>query len=81
MSAARHLTVAPTAAQALRTEITDICVQIDHRLGNRAGTAERGIYFWYSESLADIDVLIRLRADALNHLHNLTDSPKETSTP
>ena len=78
---ARHLAVAPTAAQVLRQEITDICAQIDHRLHNRAGTAERGVYFFYSESLADIDVLTRLRADALNHLHNLTDSPKEKSTP
>jgi hypothetical protein len=77
---ARHLTVPRTAAQALRQEITDICVQIDHRLGNRAGTAERGVYFWHwpPDAVVSIDVLTRLRADAIKYLQNLTNSPKET---
>ncbi len=56
----------------IATEITAICAQIDRRLGNATGTAERAIYFYWSPD-ADDDVLTRLHADAVSVLHNITD--------
>jgi len=80
MTAARKLQHAPTAPQVLREEIYQIGRQIDRRLGNRPGTAERGIYFWLwpPDSLNDLGVLARLHADAIEFLHDLTTTPKET---
>jgi len=81
MTAARKLQYAPTEAQVLREEIYEIGRQIDRRLGNRPGTAERGIYFWLwpPDSLTDLGVLAQLHGDGIEFLHDLTITPKETS--
>lgn len=80
MSAARHLDAAPSADEVLAREIADVCVQIDRRLGNRTGTAEKGVWFWLwpPDSLPDLDVLTALHRDAVTFLHNLIRTPKET---
>ena len=67
MNAARHLRIAPHPAEILRAEITALCAQVDLRLGNPPGTAERGIYFWHwpPDSVTDPAVLARLHADAV----------------
>ena len=73
MSAARHLRVAPDPAEFLRADITAVCLQIDRRLGNPPGTAERGTYFWLwpPEDVSSLDVLTRLHTDAVTFLHTL----------
>lgn len=47
--------------------IAQACAEIDARLGNRPGTAERGCYFWYwpPDPNLGIDVLVALYRDAL----------------
>ena len=81
MTAARKLLAPPTEAESLRAEISGLGHQIDRRLGNRPGTAERGLWFWLwpPHPETSIDVLTRLRADAQKYLHDLT-STKETPT-
>ncbi|MDQ1245788.1 MAG: hypothetical protein QG597_155 [Actinomycetota bacterium] len=75
MSAARHLHIAPSAAEVLADEISAICEQIDRRLGNPPDTAEAGLYFWYwPPGDLDADVLAALHADAVDFLHTLTQS-------
>ena len=81
MTAARRLRVAPSEAELLAGEISDICQQIDRRLGNRPGTAARGTYFWLwpPDPLPDVSVLIRLHVDSVKFLHTLITAPsKET---
>lgn len=80
MSAARHVRVTPSAAEVLAREIADVCLQIDRRLGNRRGTAERGVWFWLwpPDPLPGLDVLTNLHADAVEFLHNIVRTPKET---
>jgi hypothetical protein len=79
MSAARHLRVTPSAAEVLRQEISDLCVQIDRRLHNRPGTAERGLYawFWPPDPSTPLNVLTNLHADACKFLHTIVTAPKE----
>lgn len=65
--------IAPTEAEILTDEIRAVCHQIDRRLDNRPGTAERGLYFWlWPPADLDADVLTRLHADAIEFLHNIT---------
>ena len=73
-AAARHLAVVPTEAETLVDQIRAICDQIDRRLDNRPGTAERGVWFWLwpPDPAVSIEVLTRLRADAIEFLHNIT---------
>ena len=79
VTAARHLAIAPTEAELLADEIRAVCHQIDRRLDNRPGTAERGIYFWlWPPADLDADVLAKLHADAVAFLHAHTT---ETRTP
>jgi hypothetical protein len=75
MTAARRPRVAPTPAEFLRTDITDICAQIDRRLGNPPGTAEHGLYFWWwpPGGVDSLDVLQALHTDALRFLLNLAN--------
>ncbi|MCB1290350.1 hypothetical protein [Mycolicibacterium sp.] len=63
-----HLRIAPEPSEILRAEITELAAQIDRRLGNPPGTAERGIYFWYWPRVDDLDVLTALHADAARFL-------------
>ena len=63
-----HLRIAPEPCETLRAEITELAAQIDRRLGNPPGTAERGIYFWYWPRVDDLDVLTALHADAARFL-------------
>lgn len=67
MNAAHHLRIAPTVEKILREDITAICNQIDVRLGNRPGTAERGLYFWLwpPGPNTDANVLTDLHSDAV----------------
>ncbi|MDQ1308231.1 MAG: hypothetical protein QG671_4065 [Actinomycetota bacterium] len=76
MNAARHLRIAPTEAEVLAEEISAICEQIDRRLGNPPGTAERGCYFhlWPLDVELACEVLSTLHADATAYLHTLTQS-------
>ena len=66
----------PTEAEQLRQDITAVCAQADRRLGNSAGTAERGVLFWYwpASSVSNLDVLTRLHADAVAFLHTITEA-------
>ncbi|OBG70284.1 hypothetical protein [Mycobacterium sp. E3305] len=60
--------------EGLRFEIYDVCRDIDHRLGNRLGTAEKGCYFWLWDDdtrgrhITSIEVLAALRRDAVAYL-------------
>lgn len=74
----RPLRVA-TEAEHLAADITTICAQIDRRLGNPAGTAERGTYFWYWPPTPDlgVEVLTNLHADAVAMLHRIVASEDE----
>lgn len=74
MSAARRLRIAPEPGEVLRAEISDICAQIDRRLGSPPRTAERAIWFWYwpPDSTTTTAVLTRLHADAVGTLHLIT---------
>ena len=63
-----NLRVAPTPAETLRRDISELARQIDTRLGNPPGTAERGIYFWFWPRVDDLGVLVALHADAVNFL-------------
>lgn len=83
MTAARKLKPTPTEPEILRDEIRAICEQIDRRNGTTPGTAERGLYgyYWPPHPFMDLDVLIRLHADALIFLHALTTTPIERTIP
>ena len=74
MSAARHLHITPTAAEVLSDEISELAAQIDRRLANRPGTAERAIYFWLYplDDELPCEVLSALHSDAVAYLHDLT---------
>ena len=63
-----HLRIAPEPSEILRAEITELAAQIDRRLGNPPGTAERAIYFWFWPRVDDLDVLTALHADAARFL-------------
>lgn len=71
MSAARQLC---TPTETLFGEIAEICAQIDRRLHNRPGTAEKGLYFWLwpPGPYTDAEVLDVLRADAATFLDGIT---------
>lgn len=78
MSAARHLRIAPTAAEILSAAVAELAAQIDRRLGNLLGTAENGIYFWLGPpGWQSAEVLATLHRDALAFLLDLTTNPKE----
>jgi hypothetical protein len=85
MSAARkrHLRAAPSPAEILRDEITAICSQMDRRLGNRAGTAEKAVYFywWPPSESTSVEVLTRLHADAVRFLVDVMDRQREEIAP
>ena len=55
--------------------IAQACAEIDARLGNRPGTAERGCYFWYwpPHPAQTVETLAALHADAVAFLHKLTN--------
>ena len=56
----------PDICDVLRTEIDQLCRQVDRRLQNRPGTAMRAVAFWYYP-LTDIrrpEVLVSLHSDA-----------------
>lgn len=57
----------------LRDRITEVCVEIDSRLGNKHGTAERGCYFWYwpPEPNIGVEVLVALHRDAVAMLDSI----------
>jgi len=63
-----HLRIAPEPSEIRRAEITELAAQIDRRLGNPPGTAERAIYFWFWPRVDDLDVLTALHADAARFL-------------
>ena len=69
----RHLAVAPDPADVLRADIRAICRQVDVRLGNPPGTAERGLYFhlWPPQGVTNVDVLVELHRDAVKFLCDL----------
>lgn len=79
---ARQQRTAPDPREALADEIAELCTQIDRRLGNRRGTAERGIYFWLYPRGARLacEVLAALHADALAYLHDITTTPAVLTT-
>jgi hypothetical protein len=64
----------PTSVDLLRQDIADICQQIDRRLDNKPGTAERGTYFWYwpPEEIHSTEVLAALHSDAVEFLAGIT---------
>lgn len=66
MSAARRPRIAPSDAEVLADEIAELAAQIDRRLGNPPGTAERGCYFhyWPLDDELPCEVLSALHADA-----------------
>lgn len=68
-----------TVRQSLCQQITKTCARIDRRLGNRPGTAEKGLWFWLwpPHPDTDTDVLINLHADAVDFLHNITHTLKD----
>ena len=80
-AAVRHLAVVPTEAETLVDEIRGICDQIDRRLHNRPGTAERGVWFWFwpPDPAVSIDVLTRLHADAVAYLNTLITTTEGTT--
>lgn len=57
----------------LRDRITEVCAEIDTRLGNRPGTAERGCFFWYwpPEPSIGVEVLVALYRDAVAMLRSV----------
>lgn len=58
-------------AERLAVRIAEVCAEIDTRLGNPPGTAERGCYFWYGPPpCPDLgpDVLTALHRDAVTML-------------
>lgn len=76
MSAARRLRIAPTAAEVLADEISELAAQIDRRLANRPGTAEQAIYFWHGPpGWQGVDLLTRLHADAVALLAQIVNHP------
>lgn len=69
MTAARHLSIAPSPAELLAADIREMCQQIDRRLGNRPGTAERGLWFWlWPPERPEPDVVARMHSDAAEFL-------------
>ena len=77
MTAVCQLDATATTAKVLRQEIAEVCVRIDRRLGNRRGTAERGLWFWLWPPHPDTsrDVLDRMYADALTFLTAIEGDP------
>ena len=75
-----HLRIAPEPSEILRAEITELAAQIDRRLGNPPGTAERAIYFWFWPRVDDLDVLTRLHADAVGFLAAALTDPDPKGT-
>ena len=66
-------------AEALVEDIAAICAQADRRLGNRVGTAERGVWFWYYPPHPNVgtEVLTALHRDAVAFLAGIvTGRPK-----
>lgn len=80
MTAARRLHLAPTESEVLADEIAEVCAQIDRRLGNPRGTAERGCYahLWPLDMELACAVLTALHADAVEFLHTLTAATERT---
>lgn len=78
MTAACKIQHAPTEAQVLCEQIHEIGLQIDRRLGNRAGTAEKGVWFWYwpPHPGVGVEVLTALRRDAVEFLAGITAREK-----
>ena len=66
-----------TEAQQLITDIKSISAQIDRRLDNKPGTAERGLYHWHwpPTPTTSIEVLTNLHADSVAFLHTITTKP------
>ena len=63
----------PAEAEVLADAITGICAEIDRRLHNRPGTAERGLWFWlWPPERPEPDVVARLHADAVEFLGRVT---------
>ncbi len=83
MTAARRLRAAPDPAAVLRKEIAAICQQIDRRYGNRAGTAEKAVYFWYwpPGDVSSVEVLTNLHRDAVSFLVKAIDREREELAP
>jgi hypothetical protein len=81
MTATRELQSPPIEAESLRAEIFDLGQQIDRRLGNRPGTAEKAVYFWHwpPNPNTGVDVLTRLHADAVEFLHGLIPTTEGTT--
>jgi hypothetical protein len=79
----RQLGAAPSPAEILRDEITAICSQMDRRLGNRAGTAEKAVYFWYwpPGDVSSVGVLTNLHADAVRFLVDVMERQREEIAP
>ena len=72
-----HRTRTPTEAELLRRDIAAVCHQIDRRLHNLPGTAERAVWWWYGPPYPEFDnvpVLTRLHADAVQSLHAITEA-------
>ncbi len=67
---AGHSISARDDAEALVDDIAAICKQVDDRLGNRAGIAERGVWFWYypPDPNVGVEVLTALHRDAVAFL-------------
>lgn len=73
----QFVTERPSEAELLVYDIATVCAQIDTRLGNPLGTAERGCYFWYGPPpRPDLspDVLAALHRDAVEMLHSIVAS-------
>ncbi len=79
----RHLSAAPDPAAVLRQEITAICQQIDRRYGNRAGTAEKAVYFywWPPSESTSVEVLTNLHRDAVSFLVKAIEREREELAP
>lgn len=71
---AGHSDSARDPAEALVEDIAAICAQADARLGNRAGTCERGVWFWYwpPHPGVGVEVLTALHRDAVTFLAGIT---------
>lgn len=83
-AARRHLSAIPEPAQVLRSEIAELCQQIDARTLAPPGTAERAVYFWWWPATDDhsVDVLACLHHDAAQFLADVTaDAGAATATP
>ena len=76
---AGHSDSARDQAEALVEDIAAVCAQADARLGNTAGTAERGVWFWYypPDPNVGVEVLTALHRDAVAFLAGIAarDTP------